>query len=60
MSNPEAEGFHGTENGGRRRRTTCRNRYRVLERYSLIDGCMSQHIEDYRRAAEMRDPMLRD
>ena len=60
MSNSKAEGFHGPEDGGRRRRATGRNRYRVLERHSLIGGRVSQHIQYDRCAAEMRDPMLRD
>ena len=60
MSNPKAEGFHGPKDGGRWRRATGRNRYRVLERHSLVGGRMSQHIQYDRRAAEMRDPMLGD
>ena len=60
MSNPKAEGLHGPEDGGGRRRATGRNRDRVPELYSLIGGRVSEHIQYDRRAAEMRDPMLCD
>src|SRR5258708_38386398 len=60
MSNPEAEGFHGPEDGGGRRRATGCNRHRVPELYSLIGGGVSPHIQYDRGAPEMGDPMLRD
>src|SRR5690349_3421831 len=60
MGHPEAESFHGPEDGGRRRRATGRNRDRVLELRALIGWRVSEHAQYNRRTAEVRDPMLGD
>jgi len=59
MINPEAEGFHGPEDDGGRRRATVQSS-RVLELYSLIGGRVSQIFSYDRRRAGWGDPVLRD